>query len=66
MSEHLVICEFAYDCDSVHCSYTQPRHGQTVYKASCGHTQREVDIIEYNEVSTNDPNYQFKRKKHGF
>ena len=65
MSEYLVICEFAEGCTNESCGYTHPTHGGTMNKAMCGHIDRNVDIIEYNEIAVSNPNYQFKRKKNG-
>ena len=62
----LVICEFAEGCNSKECGYTKPCYGNPIDKAMCGHIGHKVDVIEYNEVSTNDPNYIFNRKKNGF
>lgn len=62
----LVICEFAHDCRSEGCSYRQATEGNCMDKAMCGHISGRVDIIEYNEVGIDNPNYKFKRKKqHG-
>ena len=62
----LVICEFADDCNNGSCSYKQPTTGSTMYKAMCGHVSRKIDIIEYNEIGVDNPNYKFKRMKDGF
>jgi hypothetical protein len=66
MSNCFVICEFAEGCRSESCGFTKPTRGHCMEGALCGHIDQKVDIIEYNEIAVSDPNYQFKRKKHGF
>ena len=66
MSKYLVICEHAESCTSERCSYTKPRYGHITGQANCAHIHARVNIIKYDELNTNDPNYQFKRKKDGF
>ena len=62
-----VVCEYGYDCNARDCSYTHPIPGDTIDKALCGHINKHVSIIEYQEVSTCNPNYLFKkRKRYGF
>lgn len=66
MSKYLVVCEYGYDCTSKVCGFRTPTEGGTMYKALCNHIGKRVDVIEYQEVPTCDPNYIFKRKKNGF
>jgi len=62
---HFVICERGHECDNRECSYTRPFDGSTMTRALCGYINKRVNVIEYQEVPTCDPNYIFKRKKHG-
>jgi len=63
---NFVICERGYDCGNKECSYTQPTEGGTMTGAKCGHINKKIDIIEYQEVATSNPNFIFKkRKRHG-
>jgi len=65
MTQHLVVCEREHDCTNETCGYRTPTEGGTMQEAMCGHVGYRVNIIEYYEVSTSDPNYIFKRKKNG-
>ncbi len=63
MLQLMVVCEYGHGCNNKGCGFATPHPGLTMYKAMCGHINQKVDIIEYCELSVNNPNYQFMKRK---
>jgi len=63
MTTTFVICEHRYNCDNSECSFTHPYPGGAMDEAMCGHVGKRVNIIEYQEVPTCNPNYLFRERK---